>query len=140
MAESKSLVKRSRTKTDHSKIERSIIQISNLKKKKDAILAQIAEEEKALLPQLEKCEGEVLEVKNGTEVVRAIVVRGDSVDTDEDVLRRKVGATKWKTITSLHIDKVKLGEAIKTGAVSEVDVAAASTLTPRKPFVKVTRK
>lgn len=140
MTDSSKLVKRPRSKTDRSKVERSVIQISNLKKKKDAILTQIAEEEKALLPQLEKYEGEVLEVKNGSEVIRAIIVRGDSVDTDEDVLRRKVGATKWKAITSLHIDKVKLGEAIKSGVVSEVDVAAASTLTPRKPFVKVTRK
>lgn len=121
-------------------LEQTLIDISEKKKKVDALKKEILLLESDAIAGMERVEGETIDVHHGKETIHATIVRGEKVILDEEVLAKKVGAPTFNKITLRVVDSTKLAEAIKAGTVNEVDVAASSTLRPLKPYVKITRK
>lgn len=74
------------------------------------------------------------------EIVTGTMVQGERVVFNDAALKKKLGATMWNKVTERVLDKRKLEDQIAAGAVETADVAAASTTTKNKPYVKVTVK
>lgn len=89
---------------------------------------------------LDSTEQKVVTVTHGKETITATRVQAEKVEIDDENLRKKIGAGKFDKISKRVVDSGLLGEAIKSGSVSEVDVASVSTIKPGTPYVKVTRK
>lgn len=122
--------------------EENLRRIAALRKKQAEINEQIKTRQDELLAQLEEREMEKITYKDEEDgvTITGTVVRSSTVTTDDEALKKKVGAQVWKKITTLTLDKKKLEVAIQAGDVADVDVAAASTITQRTPYVKVTVK
>ena len=122
--------------------EENLRRIAALRKKQDIIAAQIKDRQVELLAQLDSKEIERLVVNDEEDgiTITGTIVRSASVILDEPALKKKVGASKWKSITSLVLDKKKLDAAVSAGDISITDVAAASTESPRAPYIRVTVK
>lgn len=122
--------------------EENLRRIAALRKRQDEIGAQIKERQDELLKQLESSELDKLIFKDEEDgvTITGTVVRSETVSMDEEALKKKVGASTWKKITSLVLDKKKLDIAMSSGDVSLTDVAAVSTTTPRSPYIRITVK
>lgn len=60
--------------------------------------------------------------------------------TEEDPLKKRLGARLWDRVTVKKLDKSKLEDAIARGEVDPTVVAQCSKEVPRKPYVKLTEK
>lgn len=122
--------------------EDRLIQIAALRKRAAAIKAKIDEQQAVLLEEMEALELTTLTVHSEIDDVdiTGTRVQASSVVIDETKLQKKVGASIWNKITRKQLDKKLLESAVQSGAVKETDLADASTVTPNKPFVKVTVK
>lgn len=131
-----------REETEGGDIENRVVRISDLRKRADDLKAVIDQEQADLMNDMEEAGFDKVQVTDPAsgDVIQATVVKGEIVTTDDAKLKKRVGATIWNKITSRTLDKSLLEAAIKAGDVSDVDVASASTVRPRRPFVKITRK
>ncbi|QZE10844.1 hypothetical protein SEA_CHISANAKITSUNE_78 [Gordonia phage ChisanaKitsune] len=123
-------------------IQGQIVRISDLRKRADDLKAVIDQEQEELLSAMEESgisSAQATDPATG-DVVQATVVKGEIVTTDDTKLKKRVGAAVWNKISTRTLDKSLLDSAIKSGVVSDVDVATASTVRQRKPFIKITRK
>ncbi|QGJ92971.1 hypothetical protein SEA_KABOCHA_82 [Gordonia phage Kabocha] len=133
---------RQQVQEETSGIEGQIVRISDLRKRADDLKAVIDQEQAELLAAMEESglnSAQTTDPATG-DVVQATVVKGEIVTTDDTKLKKRVGATVWNKITTRTLDKGLLDSAIKAGTVSDVDLAASSTVRQRKPFIKITRK
>lgn len=123
-------------------MDNQVVRISDLRKRADDLKATIDREQQELLDSMEEAGLTKVQATDPAtgDVVQATVVKGEIVTTDDAKLKKRVGATIWNKITNRTLDKSLLDAAIKAGDVSSVDVAAASTVRPKKTFVKITRK
>lgn len=128
--------------SEYDEIEGRVVRISDLRKRADDLKAVIDQEQSDLLDEMEEAGLSKVQATDAAsgDVIQATVVKGEIVTTDDAKLRKRVGATIWNKITSRTLDKSLLEAAIKAGDVSDVDVASASSVRQRKPFVKITRK
>lgn len=78
-------------------------------------------------------EGDIHEIK-------ATVVAGTRIITDEPALKKKLGARVWDRVTTKKLDKAKLEDAIATGEVDATVVAACSEEIPNKVYIRPTIK
>lgn len=131
-----------REETEGGDIENRVVRISDLRKRAEDLKAVIDQEQSDLLDDMEEAGLDKVQATDPAsgDVIQATVVKGEIVTTDDTKLKKRVGATIWNKITSRTLDKSLLEAAIKAGDVSDVDVASASTVRPRRPFVKITRK
>lgn len=113
-----------------------------------AMLKDAQDERDAWQSEVERVQGMLLDavgdrgpqtVQDGADSVRITAVRAERVVTDPTKLRQKLGPILWKLVTSQVLDTRKLEAAITTGQINPAIVAAASTIVPNKPYVKVTR-
>lgn len=72
--------------------------------------------------------------------VQVALVSPTRTTLNDASLKKKIGPTLWKQITTLVVDKRKLDAAIKAGDIPVVDVAMCSTDVATSPYVKVTVK
>jgi len=70
----------------------------------------------------------------------ATVVAGSRVTIDDSKLSKSLGAKLWQKITVRKLDPKLLDDAIAKGVVDKVLVAAASSETPTKPYIRLTIK
>lgn len=120
--------------------EKALAEIAEAKRKISEQQTIVEENSKTLLSYFEDTELDSISVAVGSETVVGTRVQGTTVVTDDAALKRKIGARLWKKISKEVIDNTALGQAIKDGEVSDVDVASVSTIQNKKPYVKVTRK
>jgi len=86
----------------------------------------------------------VQEIKSDLVCVRGddykvTVVQGETTRVDDDGLKKAMGAVKFRRVTKTKVDTKLLEKAVKDGLVDIDTVAAFVSITPNKPFVKVTR-
>lgn len=56
---------------------------------------------------------------------------------DEELLHTKLGATRWKIVTKLVLDKDLLAAAVSEGKVRPQTVASCVTEIPSKPYLRI---
>lgn len=78
--------------------------------------------------------------QNGKSRVTATMVVPVSRTVNEDKLKRKVGPSIWKRITTLVLDKKKLDALVSDGTIDAVDLADCVDETPGTAYVKTTTK
>lgn len=116
-------------------------EIAELKSEIATLEADMRAKQTRLMADMQKAEVENLETTDDEgHVITGVIVQATTVITDEGALAKRLGAQVWNKITTRVLDKTKLADAIKNDVVSEVDVAAASTIKPKAPYIKVTRK
>jgi hypothetical protein len=79
-------------------------------------------------------------VQDGNDELVVNAMHGSTIELDQAMLKRKLGAAAWKLITSEVLDKRKLEAAMVTEQIDPGIVAACSTEKPKKSYVTVTRK
>lgn len=122
--------------------EENLRRIATLRRREAEIKEKIKQHQQDLIAQLEEQNAEQLvfhDEDNGV-TITGTLVRSSTVNLDDEALKKKVGANIWRKISTLSLDRKKLEVALQAGDVSDVDVAASSTITPKAPFVKVTVK
>lgn len=107
----------------------------NIKKVNDAIKAN-QEKLKALMGELERLN---VPGYNGRDY-EVVVVSPSSMILDEQMLRKKIGVKAWNRITNRVIDSALLKEAMESGLVDALDVAACTNEKNSNPYVKITEK
>jgi hypothetical protein len=85
----------------------------------------------------------VQEIKSDLVCVRGsdykvTVVAGETMRIDDEGLRKAMGAVKFRKIVKTKVDRGLLEKAIKDGLIDISNAAAFVSITPNKPFVKVT--
>lgn len=125
-----------------SKAEQALVNMAEAKNKIAAQQEVVKANQKVVQAYLETREGEkqTITVQHAGEVITGTLVAGSSLIYDEDALKKKVGATIWRKISSTVMDKTKLGEALKRGDVDDVTLASVATEKPITPYVKVSKK
>ena len=71
------------------------------------------------------------------EEIKGTLVQAQRVKYDEDRLKGALTAKQWGKVTTAVLDKTKLEAAIVIGEVDPNTVAACSTVTDTKPYVKI---
>lgn len=122
-------------------LDANILKVAQLKSE----MASLAEQVNALQPKiiaaLDKKEQKTRAVTmDDGKVVTATVVKGETVETDYDMLAKRVGASVWAKITKRVIDTSKLQDAMAKELVSANDIADVSTIKPKSPYIKITKK
>lgn len=69
---------------------------------------------------------------------KVAVVQSETMSFNETSLRKALSAPVFDKLCDLKINRNKLEEAIAEGRVDPVVVATYTTVTPRKPYVKLT--
>lgn len=77
-------------------------------------------------------------VRQGDNVYKATMQQNTRRSIDEDKLKRKVGPSIWRRITSLHLDRNKAEALVSTGEIDPVDYADCVIESASAPFVKIT--
>jgi hypothetical protein len=70
----------------------------------------------------------------------ATYTQSTSRTIDEEKLKRKVGPSIWRRITTLSLDRKKAETLVASGDIDPVDYADCIIEKPSAPFVKVTTK
>lgn len=65
------------------------------------------------------------------------VVQSETMEFNETSLRKALSAPVYDKLCDLKLNRLKLEEAVADGRVDPVVVATYTTVTPRKPWVKV---
>lgn len=120
--------------------QQALLDIAERKRYIEQVQAEVRVMEEQLIARMDEQGIEHVIVRNGKQTVKGTLVAGSTIHTDETALKKRVGAQVWKQITSLVLDRTKLDDAVKNGEVDLADVAAVSTETPRKRYVRVTTK
>lgn len=126
------------------KVEETIIEIADKRKQKDALESRIKEAQSELLDLLEQSgkgdPGEKYSVDHQGRTLTAAVMQNTARVIDDEKLKRKVGPSIWRRITTLSFDKTKADSLVKTGEIDEVDYADCVIETPGAKYVKVATK
>lgn len=72
--------------------------------------------------------------------IGASVVRQSTLQFDETKLRKKLGVKLWNRISTRHLDRSKLEQAVADGIIDAKVVAACSEEKAKKPFIRITEK
>lgn len=99
------------------------------------IAEQIEIEERCVVP-LSKLKDKGYTVDDGTHFT---AVEGHTTTYDEKSIRAAIGEDLWDKVKSEKLDRAKLATAIMQGLVSDEMVASHATITPKKPYILVTR-
>lgn len=75
---------------------------------------------------------------DGSNKLTATAVYSSTEEIDPVALKKKLGAVKWKNVTTLALDTKKLQDAIARGEVDANIVAQCATTKPKKPYIKLT--
>jgi hypothetical protein len=122
-------------------LDAQILEVAELKSQAAALKEQIDALQPKIIAALDKKEQKSRSVTmDDGKVVTATVVKGETVATDYDMLAKRVGTRVWTKITKRVIDPSKLEEAVANEVVSANDIADVSTIVPKAPYVKVTKK
>jgi len=70
--------------------------------------------------------------------LKVTVVESETMDFNERSLRKALSAPVYDKLCDLKLNRQKLEEAIADGRVDPVVVASNTTVTKRKPYVRVT--
>lgn len=119
---------------------RDILTITQKRALMDTLKGEVDALQESVVRDMKKGRKRQIIVTDGGKKTTCTLVEGESVRMDEDALAKKIGATTFNKLTKRVLDSSKLEEAVKTGTVDPVDIAAVSTITARKPFVKLTTK
>lgn len=108
--------------------------LAELKALADAALLRFEEQQERVVKLLEQ-QGRK-SATNGS--VRARLVIGSSTRYDERGLAKALGAPVWNKVTKKVLDKGKLEDAVDKGDIDLNVVAQYATVTPNKPYIRLT--
>lgn len=120
-------------------LDAAIIVYHQHKNTAKALNEQIAETSEFIISVMDKLgyKSHTVTGEDGT-IHKATFVQAMRVGLDEASLKTKVGATMWRKITTLVLDKRKLDAFVKSGEIDPMVVASVTTEEPNKPFIKIT--
>lgn len=124
------------TKVDPKVIDEATMDLAEAKKEQKEANDAVAEVQDGLLGLLG---AEKLSAWN-VDRVTATVVTGERISIDEVMLRKKIGAAAYRKLCSLALDKKLLEDAMASGDIDPNVVAACTTLTSNKPYIRLTER
>lgn len=118
-----------------------LLKIAHMKSLQDALAAQIATTQEELMVDM-NARGlhTVSRVLDNGDTIKGTLVAPSRVSIDADRLKNVLSAAQWKKVTTLVLDKAKLEAAAAINVVDPNMVAACSTITDTKPYIKVSGK
>lgn len=94
-----------------------------------------------VLADMEELDAQSFSYENDVgEKVRVTRVQGTSINVDEAMLKKKLGARAFNKLTRPVLDPTKLEDAISDGSVDPVIVSECSEEVKLSPYIKVTAK
>ena len=124
--------------------------IKSLLVEREEVAARIASDKK-VLEEINNDLFKIVETLNGAEETwegedyngryhRATIVRSNTTTYDEEGLEAALAPKTWEKITYRVLDVKKLEDAVVDGDVPAELVEDVRTISPRKPYIKVTTK
>ena len=117
-----------------------LIKVAKLKAKSELAEANYREAQEDLIVLLSTSEDRSVTSQCGTNSITGTLVTSETLSINEDGLAKALGAKVWAKCTKRVLDKKKLEALITTGEVNAVVVAANSSETARKPYVRISTK
>ena len=112
--------------------------IRDLRDEKRLVEGSITENQLEAIALIEDLGQSTLSFEDESVTYKGTVVRGTSLDINALKLKKRLGAARFKKLTTASLDMAKLESAIAAGDVDPADVAACSTESERKPFIRIT--
>jgi hypothetical protein len=72
--------------------------------------------------------------------ITGTLVKGSTINIDQERLKRALGAQGWQNITTRVLDKAKLEDAMAKGLVDATVVAQCSVETPKRPYITIAER
>lgn len=81
------------------------------------------------------------EVKqHGWRMITGTVVEGTTLTVNQERLKKLLGASRWRKVTTPTLDMAKLEAAVAEGLVTPEEVAECSDEVPKAAYIRVTAK
>lgn len=117
-------------------VETLIVELSELKGKAEVLGAEISEKQNVLLNNLKNFPQGKYEQPG----IRATTVQGSMTKWDSEVLQEILNKSQWNAVTTRQLDVGLLEAMVEAGKITAQALAPALTVTPKKPYVKLTVK
>lgn len=128
------------TPTQYSKIQDKLVRLLEIKQKRAALDEEYSTLENEVIALMDKIGEKTATVSDESGALTGTVVRGSTLQINEDGLRKALGAKLWAKVTKRVIDKKKLEAFTVTGEISPMVVAAHSEEKQSKPYVRLSNK
>jgi hypothetical protein len=117
-----------------------LIKVAKLKAKAELAESNYRDAQEDLITLLSTGEDRSVTAQCGTNAITGTLVTSETLSINEEGLAKALGAKVWAKCTKRVLDKKKLEALITTGEVNAVVVAANSSETARKPYVRISTK
>lgn len=117
-------------------VETLILELDDLKTKRDFLEAEISERQVVLLNHLKNFpQGKYTGLG-----VKATTVQGTMTKWDEEKLQELLSRSMWNAVSRRQLDVSLLEAQVEAGKLNVSQISDALTVTPKKPYVKLTVK
>lgn len=117
-------------------VETLILDLHELKTKKELLEAEISERQTVLLNHLKNFP----EGKYKQPGVAATTVKGTMTKWDEEKLQELLSKTMWNAVSRRQLDVSLLEAMVEAGKLNVSQIKDALSITAKKPYVKLTVK
>ena len=115
-----------------------LTKLANARKKRDDAAAEYETLEAQVLELLADREEDTATINARGRNVRATVVSHSRTVVNDDKLRKKIGADLWAKISKRVSDTTLIGHALKSGLLSETDLAQCAEVRQGKKYIRLT--
>lgn len=116
-------------------IARKAKRYEELKAEMKLMSSEVSELQAELVEFIEKNDAKLFTV-DGRDFTR---VQSESVNTDEEKLKKAIGATAFNKLTVRTLDPKLVDQAVKDGVLTTTLLASVSTLKKNKPYISMSK-